>query len=271
MLCSFLILGALLAAPSDLANMVQSEYDFADLAKREGYKASFLKYLSEDSVMFENGPVPARKRVSSRPDMKGSLQWYPSYAVVASTGDVGLSTGPWVYSNEGKPVAYGHFVSIWRKQPDGMWRNALDVGVNHDELKPAPEKLKVAAPTGHADSRAAAPSDRSADIRAAEAQFAQLASASGYAAAAEQLASAELRVYRDGHAPASGTEEATTLLKSKDVTGAPKVDYASGSGDFGYAYGMIAKNQYLHVWQQKNGKWQLLTDLLLPLPEPKAQ
>src|SRR4029450_8329788 len=113
-LCSF----AAHASPSDLARMVQTEYDFSDAARRDGYKGSFLKYVSPDAVMFENGPVPARKRVSARTEMKGLLQWYPSYAVVASTGDVGLSTGPWVYTSPDNKLAYGHFVSVWRKQPD---------------------------------------------------------------------------------------------------------------------------------------------------------
>jgi ketosteroid isomerase-like protein len=275
MLRSFLLLCALLplaahAAPADLANMVKAEYDFADLFKREGYKASFLTYLSEDAVMFENGAVPARQRVSARPDMQGLLHWYPSYAVVSSAGDMGLSTGPWVYSNQGKPQAYGHFVSIWRKQPDGSWRNALDVGVNHEELEPAPAELKVAATSGHADSTStAAHGDRSADIRAAEAGFALLAKASGYAAATQQLAHPGVRVYREGHPPVTGTVEGAALLKEKDIVAAPKLDFAAGSGDFGYAYGLIGKSQFLHVWQQQNGKWQLLTDLLLPLPEPK--
>jgi ketosteroid isomerase-like protein len=274
----FLVLSALLplaaaqAAPSDLANMVQAEYDFAALFKRVGYKTSFLTYLSEDAVMFENGAVPARPRVSARPEMQGLLHWYPSYAVVSSAGDMGLSTGPWVYSNQGKPEAYGHFFSIWRKQPDGSWRNALDVGVNHDALKPAPEQLKVTAASGHADSPSTpARGDRSSDIRAAEAQFAQLAKTSGYAAATEQLANSGVRVYRDGHPPMTGTTAAMTILKDKDVTAAPRLDYASGSGDFGYAYGLIGKSQFVHVWQQQNGKWQLLADVLLPLPEPKPK
>ena len=221
MLRLFLVLCALLplaasAAPSDLANMVQAEYDFAAMAKREGYKASFLKYLSEDSVMFANGAVPARKRVSSRPDLQGSLQWYPSYAVVSSTGDMGLSTGPWVYWDKGKPAAFGHFVSIWRKQPDGSWRNALDVGVDHDELRPAPTRLEVDAPSDHAVSTSpSVRTDRSSDIRAAEGQFAQLARASGYAAATEQLANAGVRVYRDGHPPMTGTTEAALFSKRR--------------------------------------------------------
>lgn len=256
------------AASSDLANMVQAEYDFAAAAKREGYKASFLKFLSEDAVMFGNGPVPGRKRVAERPDLPGLLEWYPDYAIVANTGDVGFSTGPWVYSNEGKPSAFGHFFSIWRKQSDGKWLNALDLGVDHDEQKPAPERLQVTAAAGHA----AAPSDRTKDIRDAETRFAKLASASGYAAAAESMAHPNLRVYRGGHAPQAGASQALPLLKEQNATATPTLDYASGSGDFGYAYGSIAKRSFVHVWKQDAGKWQLLADILTPVPEPpKAQ
>jgi hypothetical protein len=265
-------------APADLANMVQAEYGFSDMAKSEGYKASFLKYLAPDAIMFFNGPVPARKRVSERPDLPGLLQWYPDYAVVSSSGDLGLSTGPWVYANEGKPSAYGHFFSIWRKQPDGSWRNALDVGIDHEEMQPAPPKLKVTAATGHADSRSVKRSDTTAAVRAAEAQFAQLAITSSYAVAAERMADADLRVYRDGHVPVVGAVPAGAYLKDLGPVGAPKLDAASGSGDFGYAYGMIARREgagashaFVHVWKEEGGKWQLLGDLLTPVVQAKTQ
>lgn len=272
-LSASLALVALMASangpPADLAAMVQAEYDFAAMAKSEGYKAAFLNYLAADAVMLENGPTPAKKRVASRPDLKGTLQWYPTYAVVASTGDIGLSTGPYVIANpDNTKKGYGHFLSIWRKQPNGEWRNALDVGVSHAELKPAPEPLRVTAASGHADSTAAPRTDTSTDIRAAESQFAELVKVSGYAAAAQQLAHSELRVYREGRSPATGDTEVSTLLQERDITAVPKVEQAFGSGDFGYSYGLIAKNQFLHVWKQTNGQWQLLTDLLLALPEP---
>jgi hypothetical protein len=51
-----------------------------------------------------------------------------------------------------------------------------------------------------------------------------------------------------------------------------KLDSAAGSGDFGYAYGMIASRQgagtshaFVHVWKEEGGKWQLLGDLLTPV------
>src|SRR5262249_37629357 len=162
----------------------------------------------------------------------------------------------------GKPVGFGHFFSIWRKQPDGNWRNALDIGIDHDEIKPAPAQLKVPAPAAHAEPTSMKSNDRAGDVRAAEAEFARLAGASGYAAAAERMAHPELRVYRNGHAPVVGAKPAVAFLKEQTSVGATKLDVASGSGDFGYAYGMVAKpsangssHVFVHVWKQDNGQW----------------
>lgn len=270
------------AAPADLASMVQAEYDFSDLAKREGYKASFLKYLAEDNVMFANGPIAGRKRVSERPDLPGLLQWYPEYAVVSSAGDLGLSTGPWVYSKDDKPLAYGHFFSIWKRQADGSWRNALDVGIDHEEIQPPPAKLRVAAPSSHGTPRSAAAREKARDttaqVRAAEAQFAQLAASASYAVAVERMAHPDLRVYRDGHAPVASAAPAVAFVRDLGPIGAPTLDFASGSADFGYAYGAIARREgqgnshsFVHAWKRENGQWRLLADLLEPVVEPPAQ
>jgi ketosteroid isomerase-like protein len=275
-------LAAAHAAPADrardLANMVQTEYDFSETAKKEGYKASFLKYLSEDNIMFADGPVKGRERVASRPELPGLLQWYPDYAVVANTGDVGLSAGPWVFSKDGQRIAFGHFFSIWRKQPDGHWRNALDIGIDHDEIKPAPAGFKVSVPAAApAEAASTTSTDRSRDIRAAELEFSRLAGVSGYVVAAERMAHPELRVYRNGHAPVVGAKPAVAFLKDQTSVGPTKLDFASGSGDFGYAYGTIAKpsgvgssHVFVHVWKHDNGRWQLLGDLWSPVPD-KAQ
>jgi hypothetical protein len=92
------------------------------------------------------------------------------------------------------------------------------------------------------------------------------------------MAHPDLRVYRDGHIPVVGVAPAIAYLKDLGPIGAPKLDVASGSGDFGYAYGMIARRQgagsshaFVHVWKQENGKWQLLGDLLTPVSDAKAQ
>ena len=91
-------------------------------------------------------------------------------------------------------------------------------------------------------------------------------------ATVERTAHADLRVYRDGHAPVVGALPAVAYLKDLGPIGAPTLDFASGSGDFGYAYGLIARRQgsgsshaFVHVWKQENGHWQLLGELLTPV------
>jgi ketosteroid isomerase-like protein len=58
------------------------------------------------------------------------------------SGDLGYTYGVWKSSRpgeDGKPeVSYGKYVTIWRKQHNGVWRLALDIG----NSSPAPEGKK---------------------------------------------------------------------------------------------------------------------------------
>src|SRR5436305_2394785 len=60
-------------------------------------------------------------------------------------GDMGYTTGPWEYrpkSMEDKPVAFGYFVTIWKRQSDGTWKAFLDLGTQNPEPQtPAPDLL----------------------------------------------------------------------------------------------------------------------------------
>src|SRR5262245_34046427 len=70
------------------------------------------------------------------------------------------------------PAGFGHYVTLWRKQPDGNWKLALDIGIGH-ERSPKPAKVDspplakdVAAPqqssTVDSNSKAIAAADRAA-------------------------------------------------------------------------------------------------------------
>jgi ketosteroid isomerase-like protein len=55
-----------------------------------------------------------------------------------SIGDLGYTSGPCEFTSkdtQGNVVSQrGSFVTIWRKQPDGIWKVELDIGV------PAPQE-----------------------------------------------------------------------------------------------------------------------------------
>ena len=61
-----------------------------------------------------------------------SLRWSPLRADIAASGDLGWTTGSWVFratDPEGEPVeTRGRYVSIWRRQQDGSWKVVMDLG-----------------------------------------------------------------------------------------------------------------------------------------------
>lgn len=70
-------------------------------------------------------PAPA-----TRPPV--TLDWAPAWGDVSAAGDLGYTTGPFVFTDQGpakRQPQRGYYFSIWRKQADGTWKVALDAGV----------------------------------------------------------------------------------------------------------------------------------------------
>lgn len=132
----------------DFARMVQTEYDFSAAATRTSQRAAFLEYIAADGILFRPGPVSAHKALSEGKGSPGILHWYPEFAEISSHGDLGLSTGPWMYWASGQAPAQGHFVSIWRRQSNGDWRAELDGGIGHAAPAVSPARL---LPTARCD------------------------------------------------------------------------------------------------------------------------
>jgi len=70
------------------------------------------------------------------------LAWRPTDAEVAASGDLAYTIGRWemfVQDESGAEVSAGtgNYVTIWRKQDDGSWKVAVDIG-NSDAREPAP-------------------------------------------------------------------------------------------------------------------------------------
>jgi hypothetical protein len=68
------------------------------------------------------------------------LSWEPEFADIAAAGDLGYTTGPWEVRRtaQDSPSAFGHYVTLWRKQADGVWKAELDNGIGHQRAaKPA--------------------------------------------------------------------------------------------------------------------------------------
>jgi ketosteroid isomerase-like protein len=93
--------------------------------------AAFATFVSEEAVFF-TGPSPLRGRAAVAEGWKrfytakdAPFSWEPDEVQALDSGTLALSSGP-VRNAQGKLVA--RFTSIWRREPDGVWRVIFDRG-----------------------------------------------------------------------------------------------------------------------------------------------
>jgi ketosteroid isomerase-like protein len=136
MLAAGLALGASGPAHADaFAEMVAAERAFAADALARSVRDAFITAAADEGVVFSSGPRNAKAFWTARPASKARLEWAPEAGEVAASGDLGYTYGPWRLTPEGeeKPTAFGHFFTVWQKQPDGTWRWLADKGITHEE------------------------------------------------------------------------------------------------------------------------------------------
>src|SRR5688572_1348979 len=123
------------AGGQDVAQKIYvTERAFEKLAAEQGIRAGFLEYLAADAVMFFPEAANARETWSKRPASPAALTWNPISINVSSNDALGYSIGNSVYRPKGKddPAGFaGHYISVWRRQPNGDYRAVLDTGINH--------------------------------------------------------------------------------------------------------------------------------------------
>ena len=131
-------LGTLANSQSDAsAALVKIEGEFMNAAADHGSQG-YMSYYADDAVELPNGAAVLRGKAEiaktmgflDRPD--NHLTWAPGGAGMAASGDLGYTYGSFEFSTtdkDGKPlVNHGKYATIWKKQKDGSWKVALDMG-----------------------------------------------------------------------------------------------------------------------------------------------
>jgi ketosteroid isomerase-like protein len=127
-----LFTGALWAqGNADLAEQVRrAEIGFAKTMADRDHKA-FIAYLANDAVFVSPAKVlRGAKEVGEGwkrfyEGKAAPFSWEPDQVQVLDSGNLALSSGP-VRDPSGKRI--GTFNSIWRKEPGGEWKVAIDHG-----------------------------------------------------------------------------------------------------------------------------------------------
>lgn len=274
---------AVLPAPvrADMS-IIQAEYAFdravADLGIRDG----FLKYLDKRAVTFDPDAVNAYQTYLAGPATSDKLTWYPVYALVASSGDFGYTTGPWTYTTSKGAKIFGEYVTIWHKS-GSQWLALFDAGVSHAAMpnpeSPLPEN---ASPEITAD-RPVLPGVGKAvkGLREAELAYGDRARQDGAEAAYRHFALANARFLRMNRPPFAGPARdlPDPAVGPSRISGPPDHTYVAASGDLGYTYGLThlpedkekaqANGVYLHIWRWVGSRWRLVLDLERPVPKKK--
>lgn len=259
------------AAQSDLDKMVETERSFAKMASEKGTKAAFLEYMAPDAVVFDPDKTNARAVWSARGESPALLSWAPNFADISSTGVLGYTTGNWEYRPKGKddsPTAFGDFFTIWVRQPSGQYRWVLDFGVGHAQ----PTTYSVETAKSSSISNIARPPSA---VEFANGFFKTTATVS-LKKAYDQFAADDVRFLRNGQPPGLGRK---ALVAEADKIKAPfafaKRSIFFESGDLAYVTdtyqttddkGSPQNGNSVQVWKYRNGRWQIVFDIIRPLP-----
>ena len=134
----------------NLQSLADAERAFSRMAKEKNNRDAFIAFLADDAVTSAPGQGPriGKKYLEEQPPNESWLYWEPVYSDIAASGDFGFNTGPWEFrqkQTDEKPVAFGEFVSIWKKNAQGEWKVAIDIGIGHGAPKNKPALLSTSS------------------------------------------------------------------------------------------------------------------------------
>jgi len=260
-------------AQADPSAVIAAERAFAADGLAMGIKRSFLKHAAPEAIVFAPDPVKVIDVYGARPDRQTPpLVWWPLWAGIARSGDLGFTTGPSTFGGKEN----GWYFTVWKRQASGEWKWVYDGGSRSAHGSAAPqgsEPMRLAMATGPARS----PAEAMDEVRRAEADLASRALEDTQGAYLAVLAP-DAWVTGSKAAPATTTAAVAREL----ATRAPSIRFtplgggASEVGDLVWTYGEAAwsaeerpaRGHYVRIWQSRAEGWRLVFDQILPVAEP---
>ena len=112
-------------------DLLAKDRKFGEVALQQGLTHAFLSYAAPDVRVYRNGSLPfigLQDSGSAFASPKGQFTWEPVGAGVSRSGDLGYTHGTYQITDDTKKVIeHGSYVRIWRSQPGGTLRMALEV------------------------------------------------------------------------------------------------------------------------------------------------
>jgi len=125
------------APAADPSVLLEADRAFAKDVE-EGGSEAWVSWFASDGAQVVPGAGEVRGKDSIRAlmaylDRPGTkLTWEPTRAQIAASADLGWTTGTYESETPGPDGqirrGQGRYVTIWRKQDDGSWKVAMDLG-----------------------------------------------------------------------------------------------------------------------------------------------
>ena len=304
--------GDFIASPA-LRSLVEAERAFARRSLEVGWREAFLEFFADDGLSFAPGPGNAKERLRQRPatprPIPYALDWWPVFAGISAAEDMGFTTGPSVgvdNTKPGSPPDYGYYFSVWKRQPDGAWKVALDIGVQTPGIsdQPSARRRVVAAPrptwspkrreSNPEKARSQLEKERAALLKREREVFKtdrrdnrnDRNDAEGPVGDYGSVLLREARLHRTGQLPLVGSDAILSYLylRAARLSWEPAGADVALSGDLAYTYGSydfvtrgeggaadeVERGHYAHVWQRdERGSWLLVADVMYATPPAK--
>ncbi|MDH4197876.1 MAG: nuclear transport factor 2 family protein [Candidatus Aminicenantes bacterium] len=268
----------------DLDSLIAAERAFSKMSGSSGMRTAFLANLAPQAIVLQPRPVPGRPVYEKiPPEYPAVLTWQPVVAEVSAAGDLGWTSGPYeirpVRDYQGAP-GVGHYISVWGRKKDGVWKVLIDGGIGHPApetaVQPDLERLLPAVGSRAAFSPSGLDREKRTLIRRDE-SFSSRVEAVGFAGAYLHEGADDIRLYLEGEYPILGKDEVKAKLAGStgSVTLVPAGAEVSESGDLGYSYGTGTMKGmgdkpaeiafgYIRIWRKAvPDRWRLCLDLML--------
>lgn len=264
-------------AQSDAQKLYDTEKAFERAAAEKGIKEAFIEFTAPDGVCFHPNATNCREFWRARSASPAGLFWNPNFVDVSSNGAMGYTTGNSIYRPKGKDdtnAYYGQYVTMWQRQPNGTYLAALDMGISHEKPSGIDTNWKSPADSGREMN------ERKISAADASTAFFETATKQGLTKAYKAFLAEDARLLREGKQPILGKQNALAEFKNnKSQINFAKRSVFIGAADMAYINNtytvndkngkQIEKGNFLQIWKMRGGKWQIVLDAFVPIPEEK--
>jgi hypothetical protein len=259
----FLLISSHAFTQKEIKGLISAEKAFAAFTEKHTIREGFLQYMDSAGIIFRQGvAVNALEVFQKQKPGPAVLSWWPAFAVISASGDMGITSGPYelrTKSIDDTIAARGSFSSIWHISKQGIWKNLADLGVSYKQKYAAPNEVRqlvlTAKPvTVNSVFDVVLEADKKLNTAIREKNTEIIAAS----------LSSDSWLNIEGETPFKNPKTINDALLK--IPGTVLLQTQTGeiaaSGDLAYIYGSVTnadkKENYLRAWIYSNNKWQVI-------------